>query len=88
MPDVLPGGQESLDASVGHQATTPQHWVEPPVRRKESVARMTFGGLAFVVAVSKERGNVTFRLQCNLCVLTAVHQLCVQVPLCLSVHLG
>ncbi|GFG40974.1 hypothetical protein Cfor_02952, partial [Coptotermes formosanus] len=49
-PDVLPGGRESLDASEGHQATTPQHWAEPPVRRKESVARMTFGGLAFVVA--------------------------------------
>lgn len=50
MPDVLPGGAESLDASVGYQATTPQRWAEPPVRRKESVARMTFGGLAFVVA--------------------------------------
>jgi hypothetical protein len=58
-PDVLPGGRESLDASEGHQATTPQHWAEPPVRRKESVARMTFGGLAFVVAVSKGSENVT-----------------------------
>lgn len=88
MPDVLPGSRESLDASVGHQATTPQHWAEPPARRKESVARMTFGGLAFVVAVSEERGIVTLRLQCNLRVLTVVHQLCVQVPPCLSVSLG
>ncbi|XP_033606126.1 inactive rhomboid protein 1 isoform X3 [Cryptotermes secundus] len=49
-PDVLPGGRESLDASGGHVATTPQHWAEPPVRRKESVARMTFGGLAYTLA--------------------------------------
>lgn len=49
-PDVLPGGPESLDSSAGPPATTPQHWAEPPVRRKESVAHMTFGGLAFVVA--------------------------------------
>ena len=75
MPDVLPGGPESLDASVGHQATTPQHWAEPPVRRKESVARMTFGGLAFVVAVSRGTGDVA--LSCDsynrtVCVLMAV----------------
>jgi hypothetical protein len=88
MPDVLPGGLESLDASVGHESTTLQHGAEPPVRQKESVAHMTFGGLAFVVAVSKERGKVTLRLQCNLCVLTAFHQLCVQVPSCLLIHLG
>ena len=62
-PDVLPGGPESLDSSAGPQATTPQHWAEPPVRRKESVAHMTFGGLAFVVAVSKGSGNVTLLLQ-------------------------
>jgi len=51
-----------MEAPVGYQATTPQHWAEPPVRRKESVAHMTFGGLAFVVTVSKERGNVKLRL--------------------------
>ena len=78
MPDVLPGGRESLDAHVGPQATTPQHWAEPPVRQKESVAHMTFGGLAFVVAVSKERRNVMLSLQCYLCVLM-VDQLCLQV---------
>jgi hypothetical protein len=51
MPDILPGSQESMEAPVGYQATTPQHWAEPPVRRKESVAHMTFGGLAFVVTM-------------------------------------
>lgn len=63
-PDVLPGGRESLDASGGHVATTPQHWAEPPVRRKESVAKMTFGGLAYTLAVSLN------------CALTTVHHLC------------
>nr|CAD7589024.1 unnamed protein product [Timema genevievae] len=45
-PDVLPSaqGRDSTEAP-----STPR-WSEPPVRRKESVAKMTFGGLAFVVA--------------------------------------
>nr|CAD7570461.1 unnamed protein product [Timema californicum] len=47
-PDVLPSaqGRDSTEA-----LSTPR-WSEPPVRRKESVAKMTFGGLAFVVADS------------------------------------
>jgi hypothetical protein len=58
-PDVPPGGRESLDASGGHLATAPQHWPEPPpIRRKESVARMTFGGLAYVVAVSRNARDI------------------------------
>ncbi|KAJ9581253.1 hypothetical protein L9F63_023579, partial [Diploptera punctata] len=61
-PDVLPGGRESLESTGGPQASTPPRWAEPPVRRKESVARMTFGGLALVVAIFKSvrpRGDKT-----------------------------
>ncbi|XP_034247424.1 inactive rhomboid protein 1 isoform X2 [Thrips palmi] len=42
-PDVLPqsGTQDVTDAA---------RWEEPPVRRKESVAKMTFSGVAYVVS--------------------------------------
>ncbi|XP_063234424.1 inactive rhomboid protein 1 isoform X2 [Bacillus rossius redtenbacheri] len=44
-PDVLPPGR-----APGPSAELPApRWSEPPVRRKESVAQMTFGGLALVV---------------------------------------
>ena len=47
-----PGQPDVLQVAGDSQASIPQRWAEPPVRRKESVARMTFGGLALVVAVS------------------------------------
>ncbi|XP_068084541.1 inactive rhomboid protein 1 isoform X2 [Anabrus simplex] len=50
-PGVLPAGRDTTDDG---QLATPR-WAEPPGRRKESVARMTFSGLAYVVATLSRR---------------------------------
>lgn len=53
-PDVLPAGRPDPSAAP--------RWAEPPGRRKESVARMTFGGLAYVVStLTKHRPRSSAR---------------------------
>jgi hypothetical protein len=53
-----PEGQEPRVLSGGYLSTIPQHGAEPHLRRKESVARMTFGGLAYILAVSHNARDI------------------------------
>jgi hypothetical protein len=49
-PDVLPtDSPDHPGSSTGEPETS--RWTEPPVRRKESVARMALGGLGYVITV-------------------------------------
>ncbi|XP_046402403.1 inactive rhomboid protein 1 isoform X2 [Ischnura elegans] len=68
-PDVLPSSDAPDGSGVGgggaeadHFASGEPRWAEPPVRRKESVARMTIGGIAYIVsALTSHRPRQTSR---------------------------
>ncbi|XP_071444048.1 inactive rhomboid protein 1-like [Hetaerina americana] len=72
-PDGSGGGAGVGGAGVGgagggggietdHFAAGEPRWAEPPVRRKESVARMTIGGIAYIVsALTSHRPRQTSR---------------------------
>jgi hypothetical protein len=49
-PDVLPTDSPDHPGSSNGEPET-SRWTEPPVRRKESVARMALGGLGYVITV-------------------------------------
>jgi hypothetical protein len=51
---VLPTDSPDHPGGSG-DGETPPRWAEPPVRRKESVARMALSGLGYVITVSKRQ---------------------------------
>jgi hypothetical protein len=52
-PDVLPtDSPDHPGSSAGSEGDVAPRWAEPPVRRKESVARMALSGLGYVITVS------------------------------------
>lgn len=50
--DVLTVLQQETPGEGREEVEGSPRWAEPPVRRKPSVAKMTFSGMAYVVAVS------------------------------------
>ncbi|KAF4532238.1 hypothetical protein B566_EDAN004324 [Ephemera danica] len=56
-PDVLPTDSPdhpgSSTGSAASEVEPPPRWAEPPVRRKESVARMALSGLGYVITMAQ-----------------------------------
>ncbi|XP_065339664.1 inactive rhomboid protein 1 isoform X2 [Cloeon dipterum] len=60
-PDVLPTDSPDHPGSSSAEPEGPR-WTEPPVRRKESVARMALGGLGYVITtLTRHRARATSR---------------------------